>query len=240
MLSQAVVAEDARLERLAERSRLELARYRWHWTLDLRNEDRIAIPEYARQVSRHVRTIDDMVTGYRQWTENSNNVREFSDYLARAKLRGDDRHATEAVAAARGIGVETARRHHAPEIREVKATAQERAERRGTTVENEIGEVAQARRKVQNSREKVKAEEAKAHTIRYIEAEGLISVAMRNLRHLLDTTRTVEFSDDEQVLLADSLNRLKALLNLLEVQLVGAADVDWDKEMGKLTGGLSA
>jgi hypothetical protein len=239
-ITEDVVAEDARLEKRAEGSRLALAKHRWHWTKDPDNPDRVAVRAYSRAIGRNERTIRDIVSGYEEWVRAGAPRSEFGDYQARAKMSGDTATATEAVAKAKNISVESARRHHAEEVREVKATAQERAVRNKTTVEAEVPRVADDRVKLAVSNAKRTAEKKAAHTTRYIVAEGKIAVAMRNLRSVLDEDAIgVEFTEEERELLMAALGQLRAVLNLLDVQLVGSTDVDWDAEMAKLTGGAA-
>lgn len=236
-ISKNVVQEDARLEKAAEGSRLALAKHRWHWTLDELNGKRVSIREYARQVGRSHMTIRDMVNGYNDWSVSGAANSDLGDYLARAKIRGESREATVAVAQARGISVETARRHHANEVRSVQATAQERAERRGTTVAEEIPDVAQTRVKFQQSQAKQTAERKGRHTLRYISVEGKVASAMRYLRAALDEMTDVDFTDEEKELMHDSVGKARQVLDLLDLRTTNAADVDWDAEMAKLTEG---
>src|SRR4051812_37900776 len=111
-LDRTIVEADKRLETKSERAREELAKHRWHWTLDKSNPDRVSIREYARQIGRHQRTVQDMVNGYADWlassTDGATPVSELADFQARAKLKGETLAATEAVAKARGVGIDSA------------------------------------------------------------------------------------------------------------------------------------
>lgn len=234
-----MVARDRELETAADRSRIALAEHRWHWTLDGANPERVSFREYARAIGRHDTTVRDMVNGFAAWREGCAPLTEFGDYQARAKLRGDTLAATEAVAQAKGVGIEAARRHHAAEVREVKATAQERAERRGTTVADEMTAVAAGRARARAADANAAAARKAAHSTRYVEAEGRIAVAMRHLRLVLDESEGVEFTADERELIADAIGQLRALLNLLDVRVLGSTDVDWDAELAKLNRGAS-
>jgi hypothetical protein len=229
-----IAEQDHRLEAAAVGSRMVLAEYRWHWTLDETNGNRNTIYRYAQIVDRDERTIRDMVRGYADYLAAPPGMGDFEESLARAKIRGNNLEATEAVAKAKGVTLETARRHHAAEISDVKAAATERAERRGTPVSEEIVAVAKDRAREQVIEKKRAAERKQKHSIRYVEMEGKIASAMRSLRYVLDETDGIEFGDEERELLVDSLAKLRALLNLLDVRLTGASDVDWDAEMIKL------
>jgi hypothetical protein len=234
----AAARQDAQLERAANRSRRDLAEHRWHWTLDTSNPRRVTPGQYAKLVNRHRRTIEDMVTGYAEWFKAGAQESALADYLATAKLRGDTKVATLAVAKAKNIGVDAARLGHAAEIRSVKATAEERAETRGTRVEDEVETVANKRAQHQATQQHVKTEAASRTNVRLISVEGKIAAAMRYLRSALDETNDVEFSADDRAEVAELVGKLKAVANLLEVRLVGSTDVDWDREMAKLTGNV--
>lgn len=235
-MDQAVAQEDQRLEQAAEGSRIALAAHRWHWTRDETNPGRVSVREYARSVGRDERTIRDMVNAYTEWIAGGAPRADFADYQARAKLRGETLVATEAVAKARGVSLESARRHHTEEVREVKAAAEERAERRGTPVAEEIPKVAQDRAKARKADQHREAKRKEKTALRYAEMEGKIATAMRALRHVLAETDGVDFTPEERELLVDSLAQLRALLNLLDIRLTGASDIDWDAEMAKLGG----
>lgn len=236
LLEQAI-REDRHLEDAVNRSRMDLAYHRWHWTLDKQNPRRVTMSEYAKLLNRNQRTVVDMVNGYVDWREARVAPDALGEFLALAKLRGDTKEATVAVAEAKGIGVESARRHHAGEIRSVKATAQERAERKGTSVAQEVRSVAAKRQEHAAQTKQTKTEAARRKDFRLISIEGKVASAMRYLRSALDESEDVPLTDDERQEVADMVGRLKAVANLLEVRLVGSTDVDWDKEMAKLVGG---
>jgi len=230
------VEVDKRLEEAVESTRLELAQHRWHWTRDETNPDRVSIREYARAVGRSQTTVADIVNAYTEWSVRGAPDTEFGDYQARAKLRGDTLTAAEAVAKARGVTLDSARRHHTDEVRQVKAVAQERAERKGTTVEAEVASVADMRERVRQSGRNREAERKASHSLRYIEAEGKVAVAMRNLRAVLADTEGVEFTAEERELLSAAFGQLRAVLNLLDMRIIGTANIDWDAEVAKLDG----
>jgi hypothetical protein len=231
-----VIEQDNKLEKAAEGSRLKLAEYRWHWTLDESNPERVSIYRYAREIARGETTVRDMVRGYAEYLAAPRGTRTIEDALAKAKLRGETTTATEAVAKARGVSIESARRHHAEEVREVKATAQERAERRGSSVDEEISAVAAQREEFRKAAEREKAGRVKSHSHAFLRAEGKIARALQSLRSVLDDSEGVEFTDDERELLAVSMGKLRALLNLLDIRLVGkiGENIDWDAELEKL------
>jgi hypothetical protein len=60
---------------------------------------------------------------------------------------------------------------------------------------------------------------------------------MRRLREALDSAADVGFTDEERELIADSLAKLRAVLNLIDARVSGTSTVDWDAELAKLGGG---
>jgi hypothetical protein len=236
-ISTRVIFRDQSLERDADESRLKLAAHRWHWTLDNRNPNRVTPTAYARSVNRSPGTIADMVAGYDEWHRSNAPVSEFGNIMARAKLRGEDREATIAVAKARGISVDSARRHRSTEVREVNATARERANRRGTRVEDEVEHVASSRAQASARRKDAEEQRKAAHTLRFMQTEGKLAGVTRTLRLVLADTAGIEFSVEERESLGEQVNALRALTNLLGVQLAGESGIDWDHEMSKLTAG---
>jgi hypothetical protein len=238
-LSKNVISADRRLETTAESTRLELAKHRWRWTLDETNPKRVSITEYAKETGRNRATVGQMVNGYAAWRDAGAGTDQFGDYLERAKLSGDKLAATEAVAQATGTSVGTARRHKASDIREVQATATERALRRGTTPAEEMPAVAAERQRASDAARKVEADRKAAHTLRYVEIEGKLATAKRYLADTLRVAEDVAFADDERELVTTALGELRAIINLVDMRIAGNADVDWDAELAKITGGGS-
>lgn len=237
-LADNAVRIDHNLERKAERSRADLAEHRWHWTLDASNEQRVSARTYAKAVGKGVQTILDMAQGYDDWRSADGPSGALSEYLARAKLRGNDRVAIEAVASAKGVKVDTARKHYAQEVRAVRATAEERAARRGTAYEDEVKPTADRRATQAKATKGRKADAAGRTNLRLMVIEGKIAAAMRYLRSALEESEGVVLSPEDAADIADQVARLKAIANLLEVRLVGTSDVDWDAEMAKLVDGV--
>lgn len=229
-----VVKQDHELEGAATRASESLMRLRWHWTLDESNPARVAIREYARAVGRNEGTIrrdakaGELLAGGAARTPNE--AREI------AGMGVETAAATEAVAAMRGVGVAQARKTRGSEVRRVREWAREKAERNGTSVEEEAPKVAEW---IQKS-EKAAAIQKEGRTAklghRYIELEGLLTKMKRDGVTALNLAREIEWGEEEQELLSDTLDGVKALLGLIDVALVGVADVDWDSELSKLTG----
>jgi hypothetical protein len=244
-LSDRVVREDRRLEDTAERSRAELAKHRWHWTLDESNPNRVGVRAYARAIGRHWTTVNDMVNGYATWLAEQQKegvggtpytAPSLVEAMALAKMRGETATAAKAIAKAKGIDVESVRRHHAGEIRSVKAAAEERVERSKTptTFDAEAERVAAGRVQGATTRKKKKAESKRRRTFRYVEVEGRIATMRREGLAALEVMQDVSFGDEERELLAAAVADLLAILKLIDLRLDVDASVDWDAEMRKL------
>ncbi len=140
------------------------------------------------------------------------------------------------VADATGLSLATLRAgQHRAEINEVLSTAHERAERKGTTVEEEVPVVAKQRAKMREADKKRTATRKAKHGFRYIEIEGHLAAAQRRLSQALSTAQDVAWDDEEIELLTDSLGKIRAVLNLIDMRIAGETDVNWDAELASLT-----
>ena len=234
-LSTQVIRKDQALEKAHDASQEELARHRWRWTLDESNPKRVTVSEYARAVGRHQSAINIMVRGFQEFLKAGGSL---SDHIARHQSGAEKRDAIQAVADARGMTFGSAQRLRKDEANRVRTTAEERAERHGTSVAEELPTVAA---------EVVKAEKAsaavakqreerhrKAHTFAYIQIEGQLAAAKRKLMDALKQADDVAFSAEERELLIEAIARIKSVLALIDLRIAGTADVDWDAELAKL------
>ena len=236
------IAEDARLEGAATRSSEELARHRWHWTLDESNPNRVTFAEYARAVHRHGDTIAMQANGYRDWLADQatepDPSKGMNEYIQRSKMNTEKQAAIDAIASATGKSFNTVRKGGADAVRNVLAVAREKVER-GTAADMAEGiekAGADLARSIQ-SEKKQEQDRKERHSLRYVEMEGHIAYAMRRLREALDSAADVGFTDEERELIADSLAKLRAVLNLIDARVSGTSTVDWDAELAKLGGG---
>lgn len=225
-----VVAEDAALEKEHAMGLEYLARHRWHWTLDESNSERVSIRAYAREVGRSFGAIHSMATGYQIHRDHGTVI---SEAIERAKVGAEKETVIEAVADAEGTTFETARKKY-EEVREVRTMAQERAERRGTSVEEEAPAVAKERVREREAQKQRAQEHKAAHSLRYIEIEGHLAAAQARLTKALNTAQDVGWDTGEIELIADSVARIRAVLNLIDLRITGETEVDWDYEMKKL------
>lgn len=230
-----VVKIDHELEASASKASEALAHHRWHWTLDESNPDRVSIREYARQVVRHRRVVGGQVNGYADWTSGAASGATLAECIERAKMSVETEVATEAVAEARGVAFKTARQSRPTEVKRVREIARDRAERKGTTVEEEAPKVAESIVKTEKA-EIRQAEERKAqHPLRYISIEGKLARMLRIGTEVLSEAQDVGFDGEEQELLAETIGKLRALLNLIDMRFAGTVDVDWDAELAKIS-----
>ena len=236
METPSYVAEDARLEEDAESSKLELTKHRWHYTLNP-NGPKMPIRAYAKEVARPFTTIRNHAKAYEMWLSSDRaGDHTIDDLIFRANLGTEKEAAVDAVAAVTGSSPTVVGRHKSDEVKAVHNEARKRAERKGTTVEEEVHHVAERREMGRKAAARQAEEKRKAHTVRYIMVDGAIANAVRELRNAMTEASGVEFTDEERELLEDSIARLRGVLALIEVELTGEQSViDWDEELAKLT-----
>lgn len=237
MLPAEVVATDHQLEDIADKASGSLAQHRWHWTLDDSNPDRVSITEYARQVSRNESRIRAHAHGYAAYLDENPSAgapAQLTRHVDRASMGAETHSAAEAVARTRGMSASGARTHRREEVKRVRDIARDRAEHHGTSVEEEAPKVAE-QIKAQEEADAFLARERKARLgLRYVEVENILANMYRRGQEALDKMRDTPWEDEQRDLLAGSLANIKAILNLIDMALTGAAEVDWDAEMEKL------
>lgn len=231
-LPPAVVATDRRLDDNAKRASEDLARHRWHWTLDETNPDRVSIRAYARAVGRHNTVILKQVNGYSAWVLRPDAA--LNEHIERAGMSAEREAAAEAVATARGTSFGQARKSRPDEVRRVREMARERAEQNETTVEDEAPKVAEWIVRAEKAEQKRTDERKDRLGLRFVEMEGHLAAAKRKLTDALNLAHAVPWGDEERELLRDSVANIQALLALVDTALGGMADVDWDAELAKL------
>lgn len=233
-LPQSVVQTDRRLEESAERATEELAHHRWHWTMDDSNPDKVGFTEYARAVARSHTTIAKQAKGYADWKDNREEI-SLPEAIDRAQISVERQAAIDAVAKVTGTSFTSVRQGRSEEVREVRDQARDRAERRGTSYEEEVEHVAEQREKSRASASSYREQRTGRRSLRYVEVEGHLAAAKRRLTDALRVAQDVGFEPEEIELLTDTLAQVKAVLNLIDMRLAGDVDVDWDAELEKLT-----
>jgi hypothetical protein len=140
-----VVAEDQKLEAAHENAAAALARLRWHWTMDQDNVfDLVSTHEYAKAVGRSQTIIYRYAKGYKNYMvfKESKKPITITEAIARAAFSAEKQTAIDALANAAGEPFQTAARSW-KKVRDVLAIASNRAEKRGTSFEEELPEAAE-------------------------------------------------------------------------------------------------
>lgn len=237
-LPREVVAEDQRLDAEKRAATGALMRLRWHWTRNLDNPERVSAESYASDVGKAPSTIKADANGWQMKLDDHRRdvatMREDGEYRELAKVSETKRQAAQAIAEAEGIRVDNVLSHRRSDVRDLVNVAQDTAERRRTSVTEEIDRLAKQAVKDKQIDAKRKAEHKAKHTARWLSVEVKIGKAQRLLSDVLTETEGVEFIADERELMAEALGKLRAVLNLIDVRVVGTADIDWDAELAKM------
>jgi hypothetical protein len=234
---------DRQLEAAADISSEELARHRWHWTLDPSNPDRSrgkdgtdrgAVSEYAKRVGRSQNVIYAQAHGYSLKAINPD--MPLQEAIARAATGAERAEVVEAVAAATGKSFQNVVKNNAQLASSVHRAARERAERKGTTVSQELPRAAESvvasQEAAKNERKAKRA--SKSHQLLVL--EGHLASAQLALKYAL-RDESVNYSllaEDDREYLGSVIARLRDMLNLLDLRVTDTADVDWDAELAKL------
>ncbi len=229
-----VVQEDTDLETRIERMSNRLAKLRWHWTLDESNPDCVTVAQYAREVGRAHNTIKKYAHGYGLFQLHGG-VQSIHESIERAAMGVETEVATEAVASARDLSFGHTRKKRGTEVRRVREIARQRAEDKGTTVEEEAPKAAEQIVRVEKAGKQISAERKEKLGLRFVEMEGKLDKVKRELVDAVRLAQEIGWGDEEVELLQHDLANIKSLLHLIDMALVGSADVDWDTELSKLT-----
>lgn len=236
-LPNQIIEQDHALEGAAGQAQEKLAQLRWHWTLDESNPKRVPIREYARSVGRDASNILRMVNGYAQWAVANVRNTSLSDSIATASMSDRRRTAAELVAKGRGTNVANVVGHHSSAVNDLLATAEKAAERRGTSVEDELPRVAKGIERARKSIKKEQVEQRKGAEL-FARIELRITTAERALREILEYTRDDDNALDDEMtaLVAGSIDNLRKLLGLIDLTITGRTDIDWDAEFADIGG----
>ena len=110
--------------------------------------------------------------------------------------------------------------------------AQEAAERRGSSVADELPRVAQAHERARQAA----AKDRPTQGVLYARLELRLGTAQRALLNVLDQARNADLDDEMMQLLTHTLGNLRALLGLIDVAVAGRTDIDWNGKLSKLGG----
>jgi hypothetical protein len=237
-LPVSAVEKDHKLDAAAEKSQEALSQHRWHWTLDESNAKRVSVNSYAAAVGRNEAGIRRMVNGYAAYmksgSDGSVRTRSLADEIEVAKLGATRQIAASALATATGRTVGSVARHSRGEIKATVQAAEDAAERRGTTVEDEIPRVAASHAKAKAQEAKTKEDRKRRFGIVTTSIEGHILVAKRRLTSALTECGDIDFPDEDQEMLRDLIARTTAVLELIDLRLGGVKDINWEEELAKL------
>jgi len=233
-LPKSAVTLDRRLDKATESATVELCQHRWHWTLDESNAKRVSLRQYAKEVGVAISRLRAQVNGYADWRARGG-TRTLGECIERANLGAEKEAAIAAVAKASGQSFSHTRKSRSETVHTARALAEERAQRRGTSVADEIEDAAEHLIRSAKAARNQKADRKAKLDYRYVEIEGHIAAALRRLRQALDVAREIDFDSDHVELLTDSIRKLRAVINLIDVSVSGTTDVDWDAELAKLS-----
>ena len=230
-LPQHVIREDRQLEHATTSASKQLAELRWHWTLDETNAERVGLREYAREVGRGLPTIHSYANGYVLSRDRDIPI---SEAIQRAGMGTEREAATEAIAKARGVTFSTIKQSRPTEVKRVRDMARERIEQHGGTIEEQTQKAAEWVVKAEQAEHDQTAARRERLGMRFIGIEERLQRVRRELIQAVNEAAAVGWGEHEQELLAQTLAQVKALLELLDMAIVGAVDVDWDSELAGL------
>ena len=259
-LPSEVVEQDKQLDAEIARKTDELMKLRWHWTLDESNPDRVTVAAYARAVGRDRKTISRDANAWVRWLADQSKRANMGPSApahpdswrlpAACKLSDEREQVVRAVARANNKKFSNVAVNMRKEVNEALTEAQDRAERNGTTVEDEITEAAEflAKNRTEweraSARAKSEAEKAisaklsehgKAYWAgkRAVDArcrpeflavrKGIDQAVLKLQRAHYDAT-TVRLTKHEARAIRESLDRLLFLVDQVKLRIVTDAD----------------
>src|SRR5262249_40885962 len=152
-----------------------------------------------RAVGRSDTTIGAAARGYAASLTDA--TATVADHISRAHMGEETRTAAAAVSRARGVAIDTARTNYQQETRRVKEISRQLAEERGTSVEAEAPKVAETIVRHEQAQQAVEAEKAERADIRFVEMEGYLVKAKRELLKALKIAPVVPWDDESKELL---------------------------------------
>ena len=236
---EAWVERDHAIEAEATSKTLALMEHRWRAI----HEAGFGIKEFARALGHTQHgTVAKYVHGWELWQSwggshsSTPPGRTPLDALELARMSEVKRAAVEVVSEAKGISASNAARHHAPAVqraRDIIETAPDR--------EAGIVKAREHTERVQHMRERrTEVEAGKRSNLprAYIEVEYELDKARRALQNAIGWARghTGGFDPEAVELMQDSLARVRSLLDLMNMAIIGEVEVDWDAELARIQG----
>src|SRR5882757_1101672 len=241
-LSAKIINEDHRLEKAAD----ELAKLRWHWTLDESNSNRVSFSEYAHAVGRSETRIRQHASAYAQFVQFDAQASKqtLQDIIDLQNVKQADKEIVSAVAKATGTSINDVRNRHKDDIERVRNTVADAREIESDFTPEREQEVIQrsakfvaAGRKAEQTRRDLRK---KSPPVQVLVVEGDLQRARDALTKALEDSHALDIEGiDESFLdgLRDVVNRVVSLAKLVQTALTDVtADVDWDKELERISG----
>lgn len=240
-LPENVITRDRELDGRATRASEELARLRWHWTLDESNPNKVTLRQYAAAIGHSThKTVGRYANGYALFVERGSRegpALTIQDAIRLSEVAEEDRSMHEAIAEGSGRPVsQVSRGDNRHRTRATIERAKSRAERRGGDPVDHARDIAAEERKVAEAKKRRKATERERRSSKFIRIEGHLANAQRRLMDALHQAEGVDFPDDEMELIRSSLANIRAVLNLIDLRMAGTPDIDWDAELAQLGG----
>ncbi|HET9667864.1 MAG TPA: hypothetical protein VFP09_13945, partial [Desertimonas sp.] len=208
----------------------------WKYTLDPTGPQYDFVA-YAREVGRDQRTIRGHAHGYELFAERKSNSFTIQDAIVLARQSVEDQAFSEAIAEGSGERLANVARSDNSNRRDIVHQARERAGRRGTDPIEEARDIAKSKAKEKVAAARHRNDKAAARGARFISIEGYLAGAKTKLMQALKEAESVGFSEEEMTLLRTTIANIKAILDLLDLRMGGATDIDWDAELTRLTSG---
>jgi len=234
-----VIEQDHALERGVEVKSAELAKLRWHWTLDESNPERVRIVDYAHAVEQNASAISRYANLHKELIKSSGRIESFNDAYERAQMSTETEAVVDAVAEARGNLNTHQVRRNTIEVSAVRAAARELAEEKGTSVAEEAPQVARrrARADAAASKSAENMRELRDHAVGYALLDGLLSKVIQDMRDFLVEADNTQLEDEYRDDIRKRLDHVREMVNTAEAKLLKGAAIDWDSELLKITEG---
>jgi hypothetical protein len=140
----------------------------------------------------------------------------------------------EAIAAA-DLEAHLGREPKPSEVDSAVRSARGRAVKTGSTVAEETPRAAEFTAGMTKASERDKDARRVMLSGLALEVDDLLDKAYKRLLDALALSRDVSFTGDAQVVLSDTLAKVRGLIGLMEMAVNGTAEVDWDAELAALT-----
>lgn len=233
-LAQAVIDVDAALEGAAEEASIELYRHRWYWTLNPENPERISSEKYGKAVGRAKTTIRLHAKSYAQWLKDDS--KSLSEYAVRANSSEERSLVIERVADAHGVSFKTvaSTREYHDDVSNLLEQAKNKAAKTGEELPMAITAVCDFYVKGVEQRKREVLRFREQHGVRFAGVENDLTAARNAVQKALHVAMQIDWTDQESLILAESIRKLVALTQLIDMAVTGTIEVDWDAEMAKL------